>query len=122
MPFLDWLCACVAQEGTQALVVIWDAAAWHPCAEVAHGVEQQNRRAEPGAGVPVVSCELPVASPWRHNIEPCGTHAKKAVMDVDRTLTAGQIPNRVCEHVHCERLPDLKTDSVGDGARNSRSS
>jgi transposase len=116
--FLGWLCGCVAQEGKQALVVIWDDASWHTCAEVAHWVEEQNRRAERGEGVKVVICELPVASPWLNNIEPCWTHAKRAVMEVDRKLTAAEITNRVCEHFHCQRLPYLKTDSVGDEARN----
>jgi hypothetical protein len=116
--FLDWLCGCVAQEGKQVLVVIWDDASWHTCEEVAHWGETQNRRAEHGEGVTGVSCERPVASPWLNNIAPCWTHAKKAVMEVDRKLTAAEITNRVCEHFHCERLPYLKTDSVGDGDRN----
>jgi hypothetical protein len=41
-------------------------------------------------------------------------------MEVDRKLTAAEITNRVCEHFQCARLPYLKTDSVGDGERNSR--
>jgi transposase len=117
--FLEWLCGCIAQEGKQALVVIWDDASWHTCEEVAHWVEEQNRRAERGAGVKVVICELPVASPWLNNIEPCWTHAKRAIMELDRKLTAAEITNRVCEHFQCERLPYLKTDSVGDGERSS---
>jgi transposase len=120
--FLDWLCRCVAQEGKQVLVVIWDDASWHTCAEVAHWVEEQTRRAERGAGVKVVTCELPVASPWLNNIEPCWTHAKRAVMEVDRKLTAAEITNRVCEHFQCERLPYLQTDSVGNAERNGDSS
>jgi transposase len=122
MQFLDWLCGCVAQEGKHVLVVIWDDASWHTCEEVAHWVEEQNRRAERGEGMKVVICELPVASPWLNNIEPCWTHAKRAVMEVDRKLTAAEITNRVCEHFQCERPPYLKTDSVGDGERNGGSS
>jgi hypothetical protein len=60
-----------------------------------------------------------VASPWLNNIEPCWTHAKRAVMEVDRKLTAAEITNRVCQHFRCKRLPYLQIDSVGDGARNS---
>jgi transposase len=117
--FLEWLCRCVAREGKQVLVVIWDDASWHTCEEVARWVEEQNQRAGRGEGVRVVICELPVASPWLNNIEPCWTPAKKAVMEVDRKLTAAEITNRVCQHFRCERLPYLKIDSVGDGERDS---
>lgn len=119
--FLGWLCGCVAQEGKQVLVVIWDDASWHTSEEVAHWVEEQNHRAGRGEGVKVMICELPVASPWLNNIEPCWTYAKKAVMEVDRKLTAAEITNRVCEHFKCERLPYLKADLVRDGElHNSR--
>ena len=67
----------------------------------------------------VVICELPVASPWLNNIEPCWTHAKRVVMEVDRKLTAAEITRRVCEHFGCELLPYLKIYSAGDGELNS---
>ena len=57
----------------------------------------------------MVICELPVASPWLNNIEPCWTHAKKAIMEPDRKLTAQEIMSRVCEHFGCELLPYLKS-------------
>jgi transposase len=112
--FLAWLCGCVAQERKQVLVVIWDDASWHTSEAVACWVKEQNQRAKRRKGVRVVICELPVASPWLNNIEPCWTHAKRAIMEVDRKLTAAEITNRVCEHFGCERLPYLKTDSAGD--------
>lgn len=107
--FLDWLCWGVAQEGKKVLVVIWDGPSWHTAEAVARWIEEQNRRAERGAGVRVDLCELPVASPWLNNIEPCWTHAKKAVMEADRKLTAAEITQRVCEHFGCALLPYLKT-------------
>jgi hypothetical protein len=75
----------------------------------------QNRRAERGVGRGVV-CELPVASPWRNNIEPCWTHAKKAIMEVDRKWTAVEITHRVCAHCRGVLLPYLKIDVAGAGA------
>jgi transposase len=113
--FLEWLCWSVAQEGKQVLVVIWDDASWHTADVVARWVKEQNRRAARGEGVRVVVCELPVASPWLNNIEPCWTHAKKAIMEVDRKLTAAEITHRVCEHFRCALLPYLKSDAAGDG-------
>jgi len=113
--FLTWLCGSIAQEGKRVLVVIWDEPSWHTADIVVQWVKEQNRRAERGEGVRVVVCELPVASPWLNNIEPCWTHAKKVIMEVDRKLTAAEITHRVCEHFGCELLPYLKMDLAGDG-------
>jgi transposase len=114
--FLAWLCGSIAQEGKRVLVVIWDDASWHTADVVTQWVKEQNQRAERGAGARVVVCELPVASPWLNNIEPCWTHAKKAIMEVDRKLTAAEITHRVCAHFGCELLPYLKMSTAGDGA------
>jgi hypothetical protein len=112
--FLEWLCWEVAREGKKVLVVIWDGPSWHTAEAVAGWVGGQNRRAERGEGVRVDLCELPVASPWLNNIEPCWTHAKKAVMEADRKLTAAEITARVCEHFGCVLLPYLKTTLPGE--------
>ncbi len=113
--FLEWLCARVAEEGKKALVVIWDGPSWHTAEAVAGWIGDQNRRAARGAGVRVDICELPVASPWLNNIEPCWTHAKKAVMEADRKLTAAEITTRVCEHFGCPLLPYLKVKLLSGG-------
>jgi transposase len=112
--FLEWLCGGAAKEGKKVLVVIWDNPSWHAAEAVSGWVDEQNRRAERGEGVRVDLCELPVASPWLNNIEPCWTHAKKAVMEADRKLTATEITTRVCEHFGCELLPYLKTTPSRD--------
>jgi transposase len=117
--FLEWLCAGAAREGKKVLVVIWDGPSWHTAEAVAGWVDDQNRRAARGAGVRVDLCELPVASPWLNNIEPCWTHAKKAVMEADRKLTAAEITARVCEHFGCELLPYLKVTSPPEGVGNA---
>jgi DDE superfamily endonuclease len=117
--FLAWLGECVAQERKHVLVVIWDNASWHTSKEVARWVKEQNQRAKRGKGVQVVLCELPTASPWLKNIEPCWTHATKAIMEVDGKLTAAESTHRVCEHFAWELLPYLKIDSTGDGELNN---
>lgn len=113
--FLEWLCWGVAKEGKKVLVVVWDGPSWHTAEAVSAWVGEQNRRAERGDGIRLDLCELPVASPWLNNIEPCWTHAKKAVMEADRKLTAAEITSRVCEHFGCELLPYLKTAGAGGG-------
>jgi transposase len=113
--FLDWVAWCVAKEGKGRLIVVWDDASWHTADTVARWVRQQNKAGQPGRGVPITICELPVASPWLNNIEPCFTHAKKAILDPDRKLTAAETVMRVCEHFGCELLPYLKNEPAIEG-------
>jgi hypothetical protein len=110
--FLDWFCWEVAKEGKRVLIVVWDDASWHTAEAVALWVREQNQRAEKTNGVKLVICELPVASPWLNNIEPCWKHAKKAIMEPDRKLSAHETVTRVCQHFGCELLPFLKTTAA----------
>jgi transposase len=119
MQCLAWLCECVAQERQHVRVVIWDNASWHISAEVTWWVQAQNQRAKRGKDVRVVIGALPAGSPWLNNIAPCWTHAKRAILAVDRKVTASEITHRVCEHFGCELLPYLKPVSAGDGALTS---
>jgi transposase len=113
--FLEWLCSGAAQEGKKVLVVIWDNPSWHAAESVSGWIDDQNRRAARGEGVRVDICEWPVASPWLNTIEPCWTHAKKAIMEADRKLTAAEITSRVCVHFGCELLPYLKSTTPQAG-------
>jgi transposase len=110
--FVSWLCESIAGEGKRVLIVVWDEASWHRSDAVAGWVREHNERAKRGGGVKVVICELPVASPWLNNIEPCWTHARKAIMEPDRKLTAQEITSRVCEHFGCKPLPYLKSQGT----------
>jgi transposase len=107
--FVSWACETIAKEGKKVLIVVWDEASWHRADTVSSWVRAHNERARQAGGVKLVICELPVASPWLNNIEPCWTHAKKAIMEPDRKLTAQEIMSRVCEHFGCELLPYLKS-------------
>jgi transposase len=107
--FLDWVCGSVAAEGKRVLIVVWDDASWHTADVVSCWVKEHNQQAKLRDGVKVVICELPVASPWLNNIEPCWKHAKKAIVEPDRKLTAEETVARVCEHFGCDVLPFLKT-------------
>jgi transposase len=110
--FLAWLCERVGEEGKRVLIVVWDEASWHRADAVSGWVREHNEHAKRERGVKIVICELPVASPWLNNIEPCWTHAKKAVMEPDRKLTAQEITSRVCDHFGCELLPYLQSPSA----------
>src|SRR5262249_28129031 len=102
------------KEGKRRLIVVWDDASWHACQEVVIWLNEHNRRAREGAGVEIIHFELPTKSPWLNNIEPCWQHARKAITEPDRTLTAQETRERVCVHFGCQLLPDLREeDSLG---------
>jgi transposase len=113
--FLDWVCASVAKEGKKVLIVIWDDASWHTAEAVSACVKEHNQRVKQTGGVAIVICELPVASPWLNNIEPCWKRAKKAILEPDRKLTAAETAARVCQHFACELLPYLKSEAATSG-------
>jgi transposase len=110
--FLDWICWGVAREGKKVLIVVWDEASWHTADTVSLWVGEHNQRAKQSNGVKLVICELPVASPWLNNIEPCWKHAKKAILEPDRKLTAQETVSRVCGHFGCDLLPYLKSEAI----------
>ena len=112
--FLDWVCWGATREGKKVLIVVWDDASWHTADAVSLWVKEYNHRAKQVGGARIVICELPVASPWLNNIEPCWKHAKKAILDPDRKLTAQETVTRVCEHFRCELLPYLRTEATSD--------
>jgi transposase len=112
--FLSWVCERVGEEGKRVLIVVWDEASWHRADAVSAWVREHNEHAKRGGGVKLVICELPVASPWLNNIEPCWTHAKRAIMEPDRKLTAQEITSRVCDHFGCELLSYLKTQQASE--------
>jgi transposase len=112
--FLSWVCDSITEEGKKALIVIWDGPSWHRSDAVSVWLREHNEQAKQEGRAKIVLCELPVASPWLNNIEPCWTHAKKAIVEPDRKLTAEEITKRVCDHFGCELLPYLKAE-VGAG-------
>jgi transposase len=112
--FLEWLCWEVDRERKKVLIVVWDDASWHTAGVVPDWARDYNRVAKRKGMVRLVICELPVASPWLNNIEPCWKHAKKAIMEPDRKLTAEEITGRVCDHFGCEMLPYLQSQAACD--------
>jgi transposase len=106
--FLDWLCWSIGREGKEKLIVVWDEASWHTSDTTLDWVRQHNRLAKRESMPKLTICDLPTGSPWLNNIEPCWTHARKAIMEPDRKLTTQEITNRVCEYFGCQMLPCLK--------------
>jgi hypothetical protein len=102
--FLGWACGRLAAEGKKALPLVWDNAAWHVSKAVRGWVKAHNRQARKGSGVRIVVCRLPVKAPWLNPIEPKWVHGKRAVVEPDRKLTAGELKQRICDYHGCERI------------------
>jgi len=106
--FLAWVCGRLAAEGKRALLLVWDNASWHVSGRVRAWVRGHNRRAKAAGGVRIVCCRLPVKAPWLNPIEPKWQHGKKAIVEPDRLLTAGEVRERVCKYYGCEQTDPLK--------------
>jgi hypothetical protein len=108
--FLAWACTRLAAEGKRALLLIWDNASWHISQRVRAWIMAQNRRAKAEGGVRIVSCRLPVKSPWLNAIEPKWVHGKRAIVEPERKLTAAEVVDRVCGYYGCERSAPISQD------------
>jgi transposase len=105
--FLGWVCQRLADEGKRALLLVWDNASWHVSQRVRAWIKTHNRRVKREGGVRIIVCYLPIKSPWLNAIEPCWVHGKRAILEPDRKLTAGEVRERVCEHFECEHFDHL---------------
>jgi transposase len=113
--FLTWICEQLGAEGKTRLIVIWDDASWHSGRPVSDWLAEHNRGVKRDGGVQVVLCPLPVKSPWLNNIETRWGPAKRAILELDRILTAQEVASRVCEHFATKLLPYLKSRAAEEG-------
>lgn len=105
--FLSWLCTRLAEEGKQALLMIWDNASWHISKAVRVWVKAHNRKVKREGGCRLLVCRLPSKSPWLNNIEPKWVHGKRAVIEPDGKLMADELKSRLCDYYKCECLEPI---------------
>lgn len=106
--FLDWSCAKLESLGKKALLLVWDNAPWHVSKEVRSWIREHNCRVKlEGKGVRIVTCYLPIKSPWLNPIEPRWIHGKRKVAEPDRLLTAEELADRICAHFRCDHEAHL---------------
>src|SRR5919198_3281026 len=98
----------MAAEYKRVLVLIWDKASWHISREVRSWIHQYNQQVKPHGGVRLLTCCLPVKSPWLNPLEPRWAHGKRAVVEPARILTAPELISRVCAYFATELLEPLK--------------
>lgn len=106
--FLAWCCARLAACGKTALLLVWDNASWHVSKAVRGWIRTHNRTAkQDGNGVRIVTCFLPIKSPWLNPVEPKWMHGKRRIVEPARLLTADEIAARVCDCFGCVHEPHL---------------
>jgi transposase len=105
--FLVWICERLAEEGKQALFLVWDNASWHISREVRQWIKEHNRRAKREGGVRIVACYLPSKSPWLNRIEPKWVHGKRAIAEPERILGVEELLERICDYFACDHEEHL---------------
>jgi len=65
-------------------------------------IREHNQRVKHECqGIRIVSCLLPIKSPWLNPLEAHWVHGKRAVIEPSRLLTAGELMERVHAHFGC---------------------
>ena len=106
--FLAWCCRRLQEAGVRVWVLIWDNASWHVSKRVRAWIQAHNRQVKRARqGVRILSCYLPVKSPWLNPIEPKWVHGKRAILEPTRLLSAQEVADRVCAHFGCSHDPHL---------------
>jgi hypothetical protein len=100
--FLRWCCDKLEAANKGVLLMVWDNAPWHISRAVKQWVREHNRQVKrTSEGVRILSCTLPVRSPWLNPIEPKWVHAKRRVVEPTRALRARELAQRVCATFNC---------------------
>lgn len=103
--FLEW--CCEELSGKKALLLVWDNASWHKSGKVRDWIKGHNVIAKAEGGLRIVSCLLPVRSPWLNPIEPHWVHGKRAILEPDRKLSAREVEQRVCDYFGCPLIEHI---------------
>jgi transposase len=95
--FLVWLCDKAHTFHKRVLALVWDNASWHRSQTVRTWIHAHNQQVKrTGQGVRLLVCPLPTKSPWLNPIEPKWLHAKRRILEPDRTLSINELTQRIC--------------------------
>ena len=112
-PFLAWCCAKLAALRLRVWALSWDNASWHVSKAVRAWIRSHNQQVkQQGAGVRILSCYLPVKSPWLNPIEPQWVHGKRAAIEPARLLSAHEVADRACAYFGCPHEHHLIQERV----------
>jgi hypothetical protein len=100
--FLTWVCATLTAWGKTALLLVWDNTSWHRSQAVRLWIREHNQQVKrEGQGIRIVSCSLPIKSPWLNPLEAHWVHGKRAVVEPALLQTAAELVDRVNAHFGC---------------------
>ena len=94
--FMKWTLEKTAEKNIRVLLMFWDHASWHTSQTVRWWIHQHNQEVKrTGKGTRLLAVLLPKKSPWLNPIEPRWIHAKRKVLEPERTLSAKDLSERV---------------------------
>ena len=80
------------------LAIVWDRASWHKSRKLKQWLRQYNRAAKRDGDVRLLTCLLPVKSPWLNPMEAHWVHAKRGIAEPDGQLSVAELKRRLCAH------------------------
>jgi hypothetical protein len=95
---LERLLDVARREKKRVLAIIWDRASWHKSQKLKRWQRQHNRAAKRDGDVRLLTCLLPVKSPWLNPMEAHWVHAKRAIVEPDGELPVAETKRRLCAH------------------------
>jgi hypothetical protein len=95
---LQRLLEVARREKKRVLIIIWDRASWHKSQKLKRWLRQHNQRAKREGDVRILTCLLPVQSPWLNPMEAHWIHAKRKIVEPDGELSVAELKRRLCAH------------------------
>ena len=99
---LERLLAVARRDKKRVLVIVWDRASWHKSQKLKQWLRQYNRAAKRNGDVRLLTCLLPVKSPWLNPMEAYWVHAKRGIAEPDGELSVAELKHRLCAHFQVE--------------------
>lgn len=99
---LERLLAVARRERKRVLVIIWDRATWHKSKKLKCWIRKHNQAAKRNGDVRLLTCLLPVKSPWLNPMEAHWVHAKRKIAEPDGEITVNELKRRLCTHFQVE--------------------
>ena len=90
--------AVARREKKRVLAIIWDRASWHKSKKLRRWLCEHNQAAKREGDVRLLTCLLPVKSPWLNPMEAHWVHAKRKIAEPDGQLSVVELKHRLCAH------------------------
>lgn len=99
---LERLLAVARCEKKRVLAIIWDRASWHKSKKLKRWIRKHNQVAKQNGDVRILTCLLPVKSPWLNPMEAHWVHAKRNIAEPDGEINVNELKRRLCTYFRVE--------------------